>query len=120
MSKLSLIFQIIKESIFKPKLMLELAEEKSEVKDDERFRKHEYAFDFECINDFFHQKYPGEDITKFEQEIKEIDTHVENFFRRLSDKNIHQKRCHILLIIQLVQIQENFYISYVELQNQRM
>ena len=39
MSKLSLIFQIIKESIFKPKLMLELAEEKSEVKDDERFRK---------------------------------------------------------------------------------
>ena len=57
MSKLSLIFQIIKESIFKPKLMLELAEEKSEVKDDERFRKHEYAFDFECINDFFHQKY---------------------------------------------------------------
>ena len=91
MSKLSLIFQIIKESIFKPKLMLELAEEKSEVKDDERFRKHEYAFDFECINDFFHQKYPGEDITKFEQEIKEIDTHVENFFRRLSDKKYPSK-----------------------------
>ena len=35
MSKLSLIFQIIKKSIFKPGLMLELAEEKSEIKDDE-------------------------------------------------------------------------------------
>ena len=36
MSKLSLIFQIIKESIFKPKLMLELAEEKSEINDDQK------------------------------------------------------------------------------------
>ena len=42
MSKLSLIFQIIKKSFFKPGLMLELAEEKSEVKDDENFREHNY------------------------------------------------------------------------------
>ena len=55
MSKLSLIFQIIKKSIFKPRLMLELAEEKSEIKDDEKFRKHEYDFDFESINDFLNK-----------------------------------------------------------------
>ena len=77
MSKLSLIFQIIKKSIFKPRLMLELAEEKSEIKDDEKFRKHEYDFDFESINDFFKQKYTDVNIRKFEAELNEIDNMVE-------------------------------------------
>ena len=37
MSKLSIILQIIKKSIFRPGLMLELAEEKSEINDDQKF-----------------------------------------------------------------------------------
>ena len=53
MSKLSIILQIIKKSIFRPRLMLELAEEKSEINDDQKFRNHEYEFDFENIDDFF-------------------------------------------------------------------
>ena len=91
MSKLSLIFQIIKKSIFKPGLMIELAEEKSEMKDDEKFRKHEYNFDFESVNDFFEQKYPDADITKFELELKEIDDIVEQFFRKLKNKEYPSK-----------------------------
>ncbi len=71
--------------------MLELAEEKSEVKDDERFRKHEYDFDFESIDDFFKQKYPNVDIKKFEDELMDIDNHVEKFFNRLRDKKYPSK-----------------------------
>ena len=91
MSKLSLIFQIIKKSIFKPRLMLELAEEKSEIKDDEKFRKHEYDFDFESINDFFKQKYTDVNIRKFEAELNEIDNMVEEFFSKLKDKEYPSK-----------------------------
>ena len=91
MSKLSLIFQIIKKSIFKPGLMLELAEEKYEIKDDEKFRKHEYDFDFESINDFFKQKYPDVNIRKFESELNEIDNIVEEFFSKLKNKEYPSK-----------------------------
>ena len=91
MSKLSLIFQIIKKSIFKPGLMLELAEEKSEIKDDEKFRNHEYDFDFESINDFFDQRYPDVNITEFESELKEINDNVEEFFSKLKNKEYPSK-----------------------------
>ena len=92
MSKLSLIFQIIKRSIFKPGLMLELAEEKYEIKDDEKFRKHEYDFDFESINDFFKQKYPDVNIRQFELELNEIDNIVEEFFSKLKNKEYPSKQ----------------------------
>ena len=91
MSKLSIILQIIKKSFFKPRLMLELAEEKSEIKDDERFRKHDYVFDFESIDDFFKNKFPKMNINEFELELKELDKYVEKFFSELKDKKYPSK-----------------------------
>lgn len=91
MSKLSLIFQIIKKSFFKPRLMLELAEEKSEIKDDENFREHNYNFNFESIEDFFKWKYPEVNITKFESELNNLNSDVEKFFNELRDKNYPSK-----------------------------
>lgn len=91
MSRLSIILQIIKKSIFKPGLMIELAEEKSEIKDDERFRNHEYNFDFETIDEFFKQKFPDVDIKEFEEELNEINDNVEIFFSRLKNEKYPSK-----------------------------
>ena len=91
MSKLSIILQIIKKSIFRPRLMLELAEEKSEINDDQKFRNHEYEFDFENIDDFFKEKFPNAKIKEFEMELKEINDDVEIFFKKLEDKKYPSK-----------------------------
>ena len=91
MSKLSIILQIIKKSIFRPGLMLELAEEKSEINDDQKFRNHEYEFDFENIDDFFKEKFPNAKIKEFEVELKEINDYVEIFFKKLEDKKYPSK-----------------------------
>ena len=51
-----MILQIIRNGILKPSSMVELAQEKSEIEEDEAYRKHEYIFDFENVNDFFQGK----------------------------------------------------------------
>ena len=91
MSKLSIIFQIIKKSIFEPKLVLELAEEKSEMKDDEKYKSHKYEYDFENINEFFKREFPDVDIKEFDVELDELDLHVKDFFNKLDKKKYPSK-----------------------------
>ena len=86
-----MILQIIRNGILKPSSMVELAQEKSEIKEDEAYRKHEYIFDFENVNDFFKEKFPNENIRELEMELKEIDDNVEQFFSRLEDKKYPSK-----------------------------
>ena len=53
MSKLSIFLQILKNAIEKPQLLQELSEERSEIKEDKKFKTHEYSYDFDSVDDFF-------------------------------------------------------------------
>ncbi len=86
-----MILQIIRNGILKPSSMVELAQEKSEIKEDEAYRKHEYIFDFEDVSDFFKEKFPNENIREFERELNEIEDNVKQFFSKLRHKKYPSK-----------------------------
>ena len=67
--------------MFKPQLLQELSKERAEIKDDEKFRTHEYSYNFNSTSDFFEKKFPDVQINEFEQELDELDEHVDNFFK---------------------------------------
>lgn len=83
MSKLSIFFQILSKSIRNPKLVKELAEERSQVQDDEKYKNHQYDYDFESIEDFIKANYQNVDFISYKKELDELESHVEKFFRKL-------------------------------------
>ena len=87
MSRLSIFFQILKKVVVKPQLLQELAEERAEVKDDAKFKTHNYSYDFNSIENFFKDKFPDVNIKDFEKELEELDEHMDNFF--LHDEQIN-------------------------------
>ena len=91
MSRLSIFFQILKNAIVKPQLLQELSEERAEIKEDEKFRTHEYSYNFDSINDFFKDRFPDRKIREFERELEELDKYVEDFFKKLESKKYPSK-----------------------------
>ena len=91
MSKLSIFLQLIKKAIVRPKIILELSEERTEIKRDEKFRNHKYLFSIDSIEQFFENKYPGTNQEEFEDEIKELDEYVDNFLSKLESKKYPSK-----------------------------
>ena len=83
MSKLFIFFELLKNAIVRPKTILELSEERTEVKRDENFRKHKYSFNIDSIDQFFEDKFPNIDQKDFENELKELDSYVNNFLKNL-------------------------------------
>ena len=77
--------------MFRPQLLQELSKERAEIKDDEKFRKHEYSYNFNSTCDFFKKKFPDIEISEFEQELEELDGHVEKFFMSLQTKKYPSK-----------------------------
>ena len=70
MSKLSIFLQILKNAIEKPQLLQELSEERSEIKDDKKFKMHEYSYGFDSVDDFFRSRFPDIRMKDFEIVIK--------------------------------------------------
>ncbi len=91
MSKLSIFLQLLKRSIIRPKIVLELSEERTEIKSDEKYRKHKYSFNMDSIDEFFGNKFPGKSQKDFEDELRELDVYVEEFFRGLESKKYPSK-----------------------------
>ena len=91
MSRLSIFFQILKKIVVKPQLLQELAEERAEVKDDAKFKTHNYSYDFNSIENFFKDKFPDVNIKDFEKELEELDEHMDNFFQKLESKKYPSK-----------------------------
>ena len=52
MSKMNIFFQILTKSIFKPRIVMDLIEERSQIQEDENHKIHEYKYDFHSIEDF--------------------------------------------------------------------
>jgi len=91
MSRLSIFLQIIKETIFKPRLAIELAAERAEIKEDEQYKKIQYSYDFSSIEEFFSEKFPSEDISRFETELIELEEYSNEFLKDLDLKNYPSK-----------------------------
>jgi len=91
MSKLSIFFQLLKNTIVRPQLLLELSQERTEVKEDEKFKTHKYSFDLDSINDFFRDRFPDVNIIDFEDELEELDAYVEEFLKKLELKKYPSK-----------------------------
>ena len=78
-NKLSVIFQILTRSIFRPKLMRNLIEERNQTKDENKWKKHLYKYDFDSIEEFFLKKFPDVDIKEYEKEIIQLEKKVDVF-----------------------------------------
>ena len=91
MSKLSIFLQILKNAIVKPQLLQELSEERSEIKEDVKFKTHEYSYDFDSVNSFFRNRFPDIRVDDFEIELEELDEYVNSFFKKLEFKKYPSK-----------------------------
>ena len=91
MSKLSIFLQILKNAIEKPQLLQELSEERSEIKEDKKFKTHEYSYDFDSVDDFFRSRFPDIRVKDFEIELEELDEYVNSFFKKLEFKKYPSK-----------------------------
>lgn len=86
MSKLSVFFQILTKSIFKPSVIKDLVEERSQTREDENFKTHRYEYDFHSIEDFLEEKFPNFDYKQYDQELIELESHMEKFFKEIESE----------------------------------
>ncbi len=92
MSKLSIFFQILTKSIFKPKLVMDLIEERAQTKKNKNHKTHEYEFEFDSIEDFLKMIFPKSDFRQYEQELIKLESHVERFFKKLESEKCPSKK----------------------------
>ncbi len=93
MGKLTVFFQILTKSIFKPKLVRDLVEERKQSQDDEKHKKHVYEYNFYSIDEFLKKDFPNYNFKKYEHKLGEIETDVRKFFEKLeSEKYPSEKK----------------------------
>lgn len=92
MSKLSIFFQILTKSIFNPKLLKDLAEERAQSKEDEKHKNHKYGYDFHSIEDFIIKKFPNSNFHEYEQELNDLELHVGKKIRKLKSEKYPSKK----------------------------
>ena len=52
MNKMNIFFQIFTKSIFKPRIIMDLIEERSQIQEDQNHKNHEYKYDYNSIENF--------------------------------------------------------------------
>ena len=92
MSKLSIFFQILTKSIFKPKLAMDLIEERIQTQEDKNHKTHEYEYDFHSVEDFLRTIFPNFDFNQHEQKLIKLESHVEKFFKKLESEKYPSKK----------------------------
>ena len=83
MNRAAIIFQVFFKSIFKPKMMKDLIEERKQTEKNEVHKIHKYEYDFISIEKFFTKIFPNYDYKKYESEFIVLETHIEKFFQKL-------------------------------------
>ena len=81
MSKISIIFQILTKSIFKPKLIKDVFEERKQNQEDENHKNYKYEYDFDSIEEFFKKIFPKENLNQ--TELEKLKVHVELNLKKL-------------------------------------
>ena len=87
MSKIKIFIKILTNSFFKPKLMKDMLEERTQTQEDEKFKKHKYNYDYNSIEEFIAKNYSGFEVRNFEKEFNYLEKHIERFFNNLKLKN---------------------------------
>jgi len=90
MGKISIIFQILTKSIFKPKLVKDVLEERRQSQENEDHKNHKYTYDFDSIEDFFKNIFPTKEVN--EKELEELELHVEQNLKKLKNENYPSKK----------------------------
>lgn len=91
MNDSSSFLQLFSKSIFKPKMVLALIEERAQSKNNQKHITHTYSYDYSSINDFFKEEFPDGDFEEYESEIRIIDENVQNFLKELENKKFPSK-----------------------------
>lgn len=92
MSKLSIFFQILTKSIFKPNLIKDLVEERTQTQEDEEHRLHRYEYDYNSIEDYIIANFPKYNFKQNNLELEELESHVEKFFNELEIEKFPSKK----------------------------
>ena len=90
MNKLSIIIQILIKSIFKPKLVKDVLEERKQSKENEDHKNHKYTYDFDSIEDFFKKIFPAEKVNGIE--LEKLEFHVEQNLKKLKNEKYPSKK----------------------------
>lgn len=90
MGKVSVIFQILIKSIFKPKLVKDILEERRQSQENEDHKNHKYIYDFDSVEDFFKNIFPTKEVNEIE--LKEIELHVEQNLKKLKNEKYPSKK----------------------------
>jgi len=80
---MNIFFQILSKSIFKPRIIMDLIEERSQIQEDENYKKHEYKYDFNSIEDFLKESFQNLDFNQYDQKLIHLESHIENKFKEL-------------------------------------
>jgi predicted O-methyltransferase YrrM len=90
MNKISIIFEILTKSIFKPKLVKNVLEERRQSKENEDHKNHKYVYDFDSIEEFFKKIFPIEEVN--EVELEKLELHVEQKLKKLKNEKYPSKK----------------------------
>lgn len=89
---MNIFFQILTKSIFKPRIIMDLMEERSQIQEDENHKNHEYKNDFHSIEEFLKKSYQNLDFNQFNQELIQLESHIKNKFEELELEKYPSKR----------------------------
>ena len=90
MSKISIILQILTKSMFKPKLIKDVFEERKQNQEDENHKNHKYEYDFDSIEEFFKKIFPKENLNQ--TKLKKLESHVELSLKKLKKEKYPSKK----------------------------
>ena len=90
MGKISIIFQILIKSMFKPKLIKDVFEERKQNQEDVNHKNHKYEYDFDSIEEFFKNIFPKENLNL--TELEKLEAHVELNLKKLKKEKYPSKK----------------------------
>ena len=90
MSKISIIFQILTKSMFRPRLIKDVFEERKQNQEDENHKNHKYEYDFDSIEEFFKKIFPKENLNQ--TKLEKLESHVELNLKKLKKEKYPSKK----------------------------
>ena len=90
MSKISIIFQILTKSMFRPRLIKNVFEERKQNQENENHKNHKYEYDFDSIEEFFKKIFPKENLSL--SELEKLEAHVELNLKKLKKEKYPSKK----------------------------
>jgi hypothetical protein len=92
MIKMNIFFQILTKSIFKPRIIMDLIEERTQIQEDENHKNHEYKYDFHSIEDFLKNHFQNINFNQYDQELIQLESHIEEKFKKLELEKYPSKK----------------------------